>query len=112
MRPGPAWLAAAALAGAAGSAAAGWAGPAQPVRFAPERDYGPFVFQRDDGRIDGLSVEMLGLLQQQAGLQIVTLPARPLSEQLAALRRREADLVSSLRATPERGEYAGAVGAL
>jgi ABC-type amino acid transport substrate-binding protein len=102
----PAWLVAAALTGAAAAAVAGWAGPAQPVRFAPERDYGPFVFQRADGRIDGLSVEMLALLQERAGLTIANLPARPLNEQLEALRRREADLVSSLRATPERGEYA------
>lgn len=88
------------------TAQAQWAGPAQPVRFAPERDYGPFVFQRDDGAIDGLSVEMLKLLQQRIGLNLQMLPARPLSEQLQALRRHEADLVSSLRATPERGEYA------
>lgn len=106
MSPARAWLVVALLAGVAVPAAAGWAGPAQPVRFAPERDYGPFVFQREDGRIDGLSVEMLAALQQRAGLTVTTLPARPLSEQLEALRRREADLVSSLRATPERGEYA------
>jgi ABC-type amino acid transport substrate-binding protein len=96
----------AALAAAAAVASAQWPGPGQTVRFAPERDYGPFVFERQDGRIDGLSVDMLALLQQRTGLQITTLPARPLAEQLAALRAREADLVSSLRATPERGAYA------
>lgn len=106
MRPAPALCIAAALAAAALPARAQWAGPAQAVRFAPERDYGPFVFQRDDGTIDGLSVEMLSLLQQRVGLRITALPARPLNEQLQALRSREADLVSSLRATPERGEYA------
>lgn len=88
------------------AAQAQWAGPVQPVRFAPERDYGPFVFQRDDGKVDGLSVEMLALLQQRTGLTLQMLPARPLNAQLQALRQREADLVSSLRATPERGEYA------
>lgn len=106
MTPALACLVAALAAAAATPAAAGWAGPSQPVRFAPERDYGPFVFQRADGRIDGLSVEMLGLLKERAGLTVTTLPARPLNEQLEALRRREADLVTSLRATPERGEYA------
>ncbi len=106
MKPAPAWCIAAALAAAALPAPAQWAGPAQAVRFAPERDYGPFVFQRADGKIDGLSVEMLSLLQQRVGLSVTTLPARPLNEQLQALRSREADLVSSLRATPERGEYA------
>jgi ABC-type amino acid transport substrate-binding protein len=87
-------------------ALAGWSGPAEPVRFAPEQDYGPFVFQRVDGRIDGLSVELLTVLEQQLGLQIQMLPARPLKQQLEALRERRADLVSSLRPTPERGEYA------
>lgn len=106
MKPAPALCIAAALAAAALPAPAQWAGPAQAVRFAPERDYGPFVFQRGDGTIDGLSVEMLSLLRQRVGLNVTTLPARPLNEQLQALRSREADLVSSLRATPERGEYA------
>lgn len=86
--------------------AAGWPGPSTAVRFAPERDYGPFVFQRADGQIDGLSVQMLGLLGRQAQLSVTTLPARPLQQQLDALRGRQADLVSSLRATPERAEYA------
>lgn len=106
MKPAPALCIAAVLAAAVLPAPAQWAGPAQAVRFAPERDYGPFVFQRGDGTIDGLSVEMLSLLQQRVGLSITTLPARPLNEQLQALRSREADLVSSLRATPQRGEYA------
>lgn len=75
------------------------------MRFAPERDYGPFVFERADGRLDGLSVEMLQLVQRQAGITLVMLPARSLQQQLDALRGREADLVSSLRATPERAAF-------
>ncbi len=86
-------------------AAAGWPGPATPVRFAPERDYGPFVFERADGRLDGLSVEMLQLVQRQAGLVLVMLPARPLQQQLDALRAHEADLISSLRPTPQRADF-------
>lgn len=75
------------------------------MRFAPERDYGPFVFERADGRLDGLSIDMLQLVQRQAGLTLVTLPARPLQQQLDALRDREADLISSLRATPQRAAF-------
>lgn len=75
------------------------------MRFVPERDYGPFVFERADGRLDGLSVEMLQLVQRQAGITLVMLPARSLQQQLDALRGREADLVSSLRATPERAAF-------
>lgn len=91
---------------AAGALAEGWPGPSQPVRLAPERDYGPFVFQREDGRIDGLSIEMLELLRPATGLQIEMLAPQPLQQQLDALRERRADLVTSLRATPERAEFA------
>ncbi|MCE4553815.1 transporter substrate-binding domain-containing protein [Roseateles cellulosilyticus] len=75
------------------------------VRFAPERDYGPFVFADDQGHVKGLSVDLLARLAPAAGLQLQTLPAAPLAEQLALLRAGGADLVSSLRPTPERAEY-------
>ncbi len=99
------WLAACLAVAAGTCAAAGWPGTSTPVRFAPERDYGPFVFERADGRLDGLSIEMLQLVQRQAGLTLVTLPARPLQRQLDALRAHEADLVSSLRPTPQRAAF-------
>lgn len=81
--------------------------PASPlrVRFAPEADYGPFVFRADDGSIQGLSVDLLGRLLARTGWQLDMLPARPLAENLAAARRGEVDLLSSLRATPERAAY-------
>lgn len=77
----------------------------QTVRFAPERDYGPFVFADDDGTVQGLSVDLLARLAPSAGLRLQTLPAAPLATQLALLRAGGADLVSSLRPTPERAEY-------
>ena len=76
------WLAAWLAFAAGPCAAAGWPGPSTAVRFAPERDYGPFVFERADGRLDGLSIDMLQLVQRQAGISLVTLPARPLQQQL------------------------------
>lgn len=75
------------------------------VRFAPEADYPPFVFADAQGRLDGLSMAMLRLVQRQTGLQVQPLPARPLVEQLALARERRADLLSSLRPTPERAQY-------
>lgn len=78
---------------------------AQPLRFAPERDYGPFVFVGDDGRVQGLSVDLLERLAQAAGLTLQTLPAAPLAEQLARVQAGQADLVSSLRPTPERAAF-------
>jgi ABC-type amino acid transport substrate-binding protein len=75
------------------------------VRFAPERDYGPFVFADEQGQVRGLSVDLLARLAPAAGLQLQTLPPAPLAQQLALLRAGGADLVSSLRPTPERAEY-------
>lgn len=63
------------------------------------------MFERPDGRLDGLSIDMLQLVQRQAGITLLTLPARPLQQQLDALRVHEADLVSSLRATPQRAAF-------
>lgn len=87
--------------------AAGAAAPAAGlrVRFAPEADYGPFVFQAPDGRVLGLSVELLERLTASAGWTLEMAPARPLAENLAAARRGEVDLISSLRPTLERAQY-------
>ncbi len=93
-----AWLAVAGAVWAAGP-------DAQTVRFAPERDYGPFVFADDQGRVQGLSVDLLARLVPAAGLRLQTLPPAPLAEQLTLVRAGQADLVSSLRPTPERGEF-------
>lgn len=78
---------------------------AEVVRFAPERDYGPFVFIDDRGALAGLSVDVLALVARQARLDVHTLPAAPLKEQLQRVRDGQADLLSSLRPTPERGAY-------
>lgn len=75
------------------------------VRFAPEKDYGPFVFVDRGGAVRGLSVELLQLVQRHAALQVTMLPAASLAEQLAAVREGRADLLSSLRPTPERATY-------
>lgn len=75
------------------------------VRFAPEADYGPFVFRAGDGSIQGLSVDMLHLAARRGGLTVVTLPAAPLAANLAAARRGEVDVLTSLRPTPVRAEF-------
>jgi ABC-type amino acid transport substrate-binding protein len=74
-------------------------------RFAPEIDYGPFVYQDHQGRVRGLSIDLLDEMRRHAELPLQMLPPRPLAQQLAAVRRGEVDLLSSLRPTPERAEY-------
>lgn len=74
-------------------------------RMAPEKDYGPFVFTDSQGRVQGLSIDTLNLVASRTGLRFDSVPARPLAEQLAAARRGEVDLLTSLRPTAERGAY-------
>lgn len=110
-----AWLAGAAIALSAHAAAAepGVLSPEQaasgasaaPTRFAPESDYGPFVFVGADGQAQGLSIDMLRLAQRHTGLKLEWLPPQPLRELLELARRGRVDLLSSLRPTPERGEF-------
>lgn len=81
----------------------GWS--ASPVRFAPEKDYGPFVFEAPDGRVQGLSIDMLEALKPLMMDSVLTLPAQPLHQILEAARLGQVDLISSLRATPERAAF-------
>lgn len=78
---------------------------AQTVRLAPEADYGPFVYITPGGQVSGLSIELLKALQPMLGWQLEMLPARALADQLTAAQRGEADLLTSLRPTPERAAY-------
>ncbi|WP_207185948.1 transporter substrate-binding domain-containing protein [Rubrivivax gelatinosus] len=82
-----------------------WLARSGVLRVAPERDYGPFIYLDDEGRVSGLSVEMLDLVQRRTGVALRWMPARPLAQQLEAARRREVDLLTSLRPTPQRSGY-------
>ena len=75
------------------------------IRFAPEKDYGPLVYQTAAGRVEGLSIDILEALKPGLDAPVLTLPAQPLSAILEAAQRGEVDLISSLRPTPERSAY-------
>jgi len=81
------------------------AGAAGEIRFAPEKDYGPFVSETAAGGVEGLSIDMLAAIKGGLDAPVVTLPAQNLATILEAARRGEVDLVSSLRPTPERSAY-------
>ena len=78
----------------------GWAGDALRLRFAPEKDYGPFIYETHEGQVEGLSADFLNAMAAQGELQIDTLPAQPLAAILEAARQGQVDLISSLRPTP------------
>ncbi len=77
------------------------------LRYAPEKDYGPFVYLDEKGAVQGLSVDFLNLIAQKTGLQVQAMPARSLSENLELAKRRETDIITSLRPNPERAAYLG-----
>ncbi len=96
------WFALLALVVIAGTVAAE---PLGIIRFAPEKDYGPFIFEDSGGRITGLSMDILTIISQKQNLQLKILPAQTLATILEQARLGEVDLISSLRPTPERLEY-------
>lgn len=79
--------------------------PPPPLRLAIERDYPPFVFTDALGEPRGLSVDMLRAVADMAGLQFKPLPSEPLAALLVRVQRGEADVITSLRPTPERAAY-------
>ncbi|MBI3231133.1 MAG: transporter substrate-binding domain-containing protein, partial [Burkholderiales bacterium] len=73
--------------------------------YAPESDYGPFVYVDSKGKPLGLSVDFLHLISQKTGLRILAQPAAPLSLNLEKAKQKRVDILTSLRPTPERGEF-------
>ena len=75
------------------------------LRLAVERDYPPFVFVGPNLQAQGLSIDMLRLVQEAIGLRVEELPPAPLPTLLSDLREGRADLITSLRPTPERAAF-------
>ena len=98
-------LFAAAPAHALDAAQARWLAQHGPVRFAPERDFGPFIFADAQGQVRGISVDLLEEIAHASGMPLAMLPAQALPQVLQSVRERRADLVAALRPTPERAVY-------
>jgi len=96
---------AAALAGLCLAVGHGVPAVAQVIRFAPEKDYAPFVSVGPAGQVQGLSIDVLDILKPRLGATVQMLPPDNLANILQAARRGEVDLISSLRPTPERAEF-------
>ena len=77
---------------------------ADQVRIAPEENYPPFSFVASQAW-HGISADMLALLQKQLGTQFHILPAQNLQTILAGVQQGQSDVVTSLKATPERAQY-------
>ncbi|HEX7639284.1 MAG TPA: diguanylate cyclase [Burkholderiaceae bacterium] len=75
------------------------------VLFAPELDFPPFSFIDREGRHRGLSADVLALVQAHVGLKFQAVAPGDRADNLERLRRREVDLLTSLRPTAEREAY-------
>jgi diguanylate cyclase (GGDEF)-like protein/PAS domain S-box-containing protein len=74
------------------------------IRVAPEANYPPFSFIESDAW-HGLSADMIRLIQERIGINFQTLPAQNLDDILSNVKLNEADVVTSLRETPERSQF-------
>jgi diguanylate cyclase (GGDEF)-like protein/PAS domain S-box-containing protein len=74
------------------------------LRIAPEANYPPFSYI-ESGLWHGLSADMIALLQQRSGIKFQILPAQNLDAILANVQLGAADVVTSLKQTPERSQY-------
>src|ERR1700760_2767211 len=75
------------------------------VLFAPERDFPPFSFVDSQGQHRGLSADVLDLVQTHTGLKFQAVAAAERSGNIDRLKRREVDLLTSLRPTADREQF-------
>ena len=88
-------LAATGPAHALDAAQARWLAQHGPVRFAPERDFGPFIFADAQGQVRGISIDLLEEIGRDTGLALSTLPPQPLAQVLQSVDRKSTRLNSS-----------------
>jgi PAS domain S-box-containing protein len=77
---------------------------AEQLRVAPEGNYPPFSYV-ESGAWHGLSAEMAQLLQNRLGSRFKILPAQNLDLILTNVQQGHAEIVTSLKETPERSRF-------
>ena len=75
------------------------------VRHGADPDWPPYEFVDASGQLQGLSADVIDLLEQRLGIQFKLKITRNWAETLEAIKDREIDVVSSLVKTPERMTY-------
>ncbi len=82
-----------------------WVAKHPVLLFAPERDFPPFSFVDSQGQHRGMSADVLELVQEHTGLKFQAVAAGDRATNLDRLKRREVDLLTSLRPTAEREQF-------
>ena len=79
-----------------------WVAQHPVLLFAPERDFPPFSFVDGQGQHRGFSADVLDLVEAHTGLRFQGVDAGDRSVNIERLKRREVDLLTSLRPTAAR----------
>ncbi len=74
------------------------------IRLAPESNYPPFSFL-ESGVWRGLSADVVALIQDRTGARFQILPPQNLDAILDHARQGSADIVTSIKETPERSQF-------
>ncbi len=82
-----------------------WVAKHPVLLFAPERDFPPFSFVDSQGQHRGMSADVLELVQEHTGLKFQAVAAADRATNIDRLKRREVDLLTSLRPTSEREQF-------
>ena len=75
-----------------------------PISVAPEGNYPPFSFM-EAGTWQGISADMVRLLEKRLGTRVQVLAPDHLAGILARVKTGEVDVVTSLKETPERAQF-------
>ncbi len=82
-----------------------WVAKHPVLLFAPEQDFPPFSFVDSQGQHRGLSADVLDLVREHTGLKFQAVGAGDRANNIDRLKRREIDLLTSLRPTAEREQF-------
>ncbi len=75
------------------------------ISYAPEADYGPFIYIDNSGQVAGLSLDFLNLIHEKTGLEFHATAADSLHINLEKAKLQQVDMITSLRPNPERAAY-------
>ena len=84
-----------------------WVAAHEVVLYAPERDFPPYSFVDRQGQHRGLSADLIELLHASTGLKFQAVAAGDRATNLDRVKRREIDMVTSAKPSPERESYLG-----
>ncbi len=77
---------------------------AESLRVVLDRDYPPFTYFDEEGKLEGVSVEFWRLWEKKTGVPVELVPVE-LREALNMMRLHKADAIDTIFFTPERAEY-------